>query len=207
MEWKGRKKWQNKDDEYYTPYEVVKEQLDPIINEIRDKKIICPCDSEWSNFYKYLKDNGCKNITLAQDFYKVNYKDYDICITNPPFSIINDFINLLFDSGIKFLIIGSWNIPQYRWFVRLNDSSYDFIYWSSIIRVKNWTNINKEVGIRWYSNVKSWLKEREKRDVEIGKKYSVWILNFQYQQELTYLIVNGGTSTDIYFYKKQQKLF
>ena len=50
-------------------------------------------------------------------------------------------------------------------------------------------------------------RERERRDVEIGKKYSVWILNFQYQQELTYLISNSGKSIDIYFYKKQQKLF
>lgn len=207
MSWLGRQSQHKADDEYYTPYDLIEKHLSPIIDEIRDKKIICPCDSEESNFYKYLKDNGCKNITLAQDFYKVNYNDYDVCITNPPFSIIDDFIGLLISSNIKFMIIGGWQIPNYMWFIRVNESTYDFIHWSELIHVKNWTNINKEIGIRWYSNVKNWLRERKRVNVEIGKKYTVNILNYQYQEDLTYKTFIKEHSIDVYFYKKQPKLW
>ncbi len=70
-------------DEWYTPLNVVKfiECLSNII-DFKKQKIICPYDTNKSNFVKIFP-NSIYNIT---DFLEKDY-DYDICITNPPFSI------------------------------------------------------------------------------------------------------------------------
>jgi hypothetical protein len=67
-------------DEWYTPDNVVKY----IYNNFntKNKKIICPYDTEKSNFVKYFS-NSTYNIN---DFLESDY-EYDICITNPPFSL------------------------------------------------------------------------------------------------------------------------
>ena len=69
-----------KSDEWYTPLNVVyfiKEKI-----ELTNKKIICPFDSKNSNFTKVFIDS----INSIQDFMEKDY-DYDICVTNPPFSL------------------------------------------------------------------------------------------------------------------------
>lgn len=67
-------------DEWYTPENVVKYIKNNFI--IENKKIICPYDTDKSNFVKYFP-NSIHNI---DDFLERNY-EYDICITNPPFSL------------------------------------------------------------------------------------------------------------------------
>lgn len=67
-------------DEWYTPENVVKYIYETFNTET--KKIICPYDTEKSNFVKYFP-NSIYNIT---DFL-TNAYEYDICITNPPFSL------------------------------------------------------------------------------------------------------------------------
>ena len=42
-------------------------------------------------------------------FQDVDYSKYDICVTNPPFGLFREFINLMFNSGIKFLVVGPQN--------------------------------------------------------------------------------------------------
>lgn len=39
-------------------------------------------------------------------FQDVNYSKYDICVTNPPFSLFREFVDTMFNWGIKFLVIG-----------------------------------------------------------------------------------------------------
>lgn len=65
-------------DEWYTPMNVV-----TFIKDIapKDKTIICPFDTDASNFV-HVFPNSIHNI---RDFMETEY-DYDICITNPPFS-------------------------------------------------------------------------------------------------------------------------
>lgn len=43
-----------KNDEFYTPLEIAKKLIDPFIPQLQGKRIICPCDSEWSNIYIYI---------------------------------------------------------------------------------------------------------------------------------------------------------
>lgn len=67
-------------DEWYTPENVVKYIYDNI--NTKNKKIICPYDTQKSNFVKYFP-NSIHNIN---DFLDNSY-EYDVCITNPPFSL------------------------------------------------------------------------------------------------------------------------
>ena len=79
-----------KSDEWYTPLEVVEFIKNNI--DLTNKKIICPFDSENSNFTKVF--NG--SINCINDFMKNEY-EYDICITNPPFSLRDKVIRRCLD--------------------------------------------------------------------------------------------------------------
>ncbi len=92
----------SKNDEFYTKMEDVKFTLDIFKYRFVGKKIICPCDGLESEFYIYLKENGF-DVTVAQRYEDVDYSKFDICITNPPFSKVMEFTNIIIKSGIEFL--------------------------------------------------------------------------------------------------------
>lgn len=55
---KLRESKRNPNDEYYTLYEDVREDLEHYKERFRGKTVYCPCDDyRWSNFVKYFKDN------------------------------------------------------------------------------------------------------------------------------------------------------
>ena len=87
-----------KSDEWYTPVNVV-EFIKNNIN-IGDKKVICPFDSQNSNFVKAFP-NSVHNI---RDFMENNY-EYDICITNPPFSLRDKVIRRCLDCKKDVILI------------------------------------------------------------------------------------------------------
>lgn len=85
-------------DEWYTPMDVVmfiKNNID-----IGDKKVICPFDSENSNFVKLFPDS----IYGIRDFMEEDY-DYDIVITNPPFSFKFDILEKIVASGKECILV------------------------------------------------------------------------------------------------------
>ena len=87
-----------KSDEWYTPLEVtefIKNNID-----LTNKKIICPFDSEKSNFVKVFPDS----IHNIRDFMEKEY-DYDICITNPPFSLRDKVIRRCLDYNKDVILI------------------------------------------------------------------------------------------------------
>lgn len=76
----------NKNDEFYTQYISVKEEIDRYIDYdkdvFKDKVILLPCDNpEWSNFVKYFFDNfnnfGLKKL-IASSFEKDGQGNYFI---------------------------------------------------------------------------------------------------------------------------------
>lgn len=88
-------------DEWYTPDNVV-----AYINQnfnINNKRIICPYDTENSNFVKYFP-NSIHNIN---DFLNKKY-EYDICITNPPFSLKEKVLEKILEDGKEAVLI----LPQ-----------------------------------------------------------------------------------------------
>ena len=47
-----------KNDEFYTRYEDIEDEVQHYADELKGQWIYCPCDDyEWSNFVKYFKDN------------------------------------------------------------------------------------------------------------------------------------------------------
>ena len=76
-------------DEWYTPMNIV-EFIKGITPE--GLKVICPFDTEKSNFVKVFPDS----IHSITDFMEKEY-DYDICITNPPFSLRDKVIRRCLD--------------------------------------------------------------------------------------------------------------
>lgn len=96
----------NKNDEYYTYYDDVVKGLEPYKEYLKGKKVLCPCDTEESNFVKYLcTELGCEVImyhkTNGEEWFKPD--DYDVCVTNPPFSKIKDFYNTYKDKPLIFV--------------------------------------------------------------------------------------------------------
>ena len=125
------------DDEFYTPYWVVKRELKN--HNLMGKNIYCPFDDERSAFVQYLLNNfGSKEIgsvtyssidskelvTVTEyhtkrtpldsgDFNSptiqelIKKKCFDLIITNPPFSLIEPFFKLLFEAEKRFVILAS----------------------------------------------------------------------------------------------------
>lgn len=88
-------------DEWYTPENVVKYIYDNF--DAKNKKVICPYDTDRSNFVKYYK-NSIYNI---KDFLESSY-EYDICITNPPFSQKDKILEKILKDGKEAILI----LPQ-----------------------------------------------------------------------------------------------
>ena len=118
-------------DEYYTRYEHVKNIFERYIHieELKDKIIYCPCDSDESNFVIYLKEHKddiqYKELIYTSDDFNTHidlFEQCDIIITNPPFSkIIKEFIPILNKVNKKFFILGSM-ISIYTYSLRLKSN-------------------------------------------------------------------------------------
>jgi len=97
----------------YTPYYAV----EPILKYIpKDLKIWCPFDEEWSAFYNSFKNNGYNvirsHIDEGKDFFSFEPDDYDIIISNPPFSIKDDILKRLYELDKPFAILLPLNSLQ-----------------------------------------------------------------------------------------------
>lgn len=104
-----RKKFStSKNDEYYTPEYGVR-ILEPYLKK-EWKTIWCPFDKEWSNYVKVFKQLGYNviytHIDNGQDF--LNYEpdfDFDVIISNPPFSIKNDILKKCYEYNKPFCLL------------------------------------------------------------------------------------------------------
>ena len=106
-------KWGNhtqSDDEWYTSPKLAKEFIDFHWKYIKKfKKIICPCDTEESYIYRELKARGC-DVDCCVDMWNCKYENYDLVVTNPPFSMASKWMKWLNDVvKIKFISFCSWS--------------------------------------------------------------------------------------------------
>lgn len=160
-------------DEFYTLYEDIAAELPNYREQLRGKRIICPCDWDESytealvykeegfvapyrlvslggtikqidiekskekierdlttvkcNFIKFLVAHAeaydIKSISVSGfnptteegvRFQDIDYRNYDIVITNPPFSQFIEFIDIMFSTGTKFIVIGPTNGITYK---------------------------------------------------------------------------------------------
>lgn len=116
-----------KNDEFYTQYADVKKECDNYLSHFFNKIIYCNCDTADSAFVKYfteLKDAGLiRDVWYSgglggMDFRSAEaiekLKAADIVITNPPFSLFREFMDLIFMHNKKFLVIGNKNAIAYK---------------------------------------------------------------------------------------------
>lgn len=94
-------------DEVYTPFYAV----EPLFEFVPKGKVIwCPFDEEWSAFYQMFTERGYKvlrsHIAEGQDFF--TYKpeeEWDILISNPPFSKKDEVLKRAYDLQNPFALL------------------------------------------------------------------------------------------------------
>lgn len=94
-----------KNDELYTPREAIL----PILKYLDKNKIYWECtDFGESNITKVLRENGFKVINTSKvelDFLIDDPLDCDVIITNPPYSIKDEFIKRCYEIGKPFMLL------------------------------------------------------------------------------------------------------
>ena len=94
-----------KNDELYTPEEAIY----PILKYLDKSKIYWECtDFGESNITKVLRENGFKVINTSKaelDFLKDDPLDCDVIITNPPYSIKDEFIKRCYELDKPFMLL------------------------------------------------------------------------------------------------------
>lgn len=100
-------------DEWYTTRECV-ELIVPYLKNGGVHHVLCPFDKLDSNFVRVLDENGFdvaySHIETGVDFFEIdNLADYDAVVSNPPFSIRQQILERLFNSGVPFAIILNFN--------------------------------------------------------------------------------------------------
>ena len=101
------------DNELYSPYYIT----DYIIKYLpKDKIIWCPFDCEWSAFYQRLKELGYKvvrsSLQEGQDFFEYEPDGWDIIVSNPPFSLKDKVMEILYSFNKPFAILLPLNSLQ-----------------------------------------------------------------------------------------------
>jgi len=119
-------------DEYYTPKYVV-EILLPYIKQANFKTIWCPCDREESWFVKVFREQGynvlLSHIDEGKDFLLYEPQEqYDIIITNPPFSIKNKIIQRCLDLNKPFVLLLSATVIQSASLIKLLEKTPELFF-------------------------------------------------------------------------------
>ena len=101
------------DNELYSPYYIV----DHIIKYLpKDKIIWCPFDEEWSAFYNRLTECGYNvvrsSLAEGQDFFTYEPDQWDIIVSNPPFSIKDKVLERLYSFNKSFAVLLPLNSLQ-----------------------------------------------------------------------------------------------
>lgn len=101
------------DNELYSPFYIT----DHIVKYLpKDKIIWTPFDCGWSAFYQRLKEEGYKVIRSSlqegQDFFAYEPDEWDIIVSNPPFSLKDKVLDRLYSFNKPFAILLPLNSLQ-----------------------------------------------------------------------------------------------
>ena len=202
---------QTANDEFYTDFTDIQKEVLLYLQNFKDKVVYCNCDSEKSNFWKfflyYKKRLGIKMIWRSSfdDKYRIGWDGYsvikvpiktgdcfhnqeflfdvDIVVTNPPFSLFRPFMEMLWESKVEYLILGSQNalsynnvfkkIQQDKLWLGYHYGTFEFEVpagYEKNVREKNGRRYTKLGNICWFTNLpnkarnKPMILSKEKRD-------------------------------------------
>ena len=94
-------------DECYTPHYAVK----PILKYIpKDAIVWCPFDTNESEFVKQIPHNVHSHIKTGQDFFSYEPDDWDIMVSNPPFTNKRKYFEraLSFNKPFALIMTNTW---------------------------------------------------------------------------------------------------
>lgn len=102
-------------DEYYTPSILV----EPILPYLpKDKVIWCPFDTQNSEFVLLLREKGYNvihsHIKDGLDFFTYTPDNYDIIVSNPPFSIKLEVLERLYTLNKPFAVLMGLPVLNYQ---------------------------------------------------------------------------------------------
>lgn len=131
-------------DECLTPYYGV----EPILEYIPRTKIIwCPFDKEWSAFVQLLKQNGNEvihsHIDDGKDFFEYEPDNYDMIVSNPPFSCKDKVLKRCYELSKPFMLLLPANSIQSKYRVNLF-IEYGLELLVFDLRIDYHTNMNME---------------------------------------------------------------
>jgi hypothetical protein len=119
-------------DEHYTKYIDITTELFYYKDLLKGADILCPCDSKDSNFVKFFESSKdlyqirsfqyfdfnpeTNEGTRFQDSIPTFAKEHPngIVVTNPPFSCIREFIEILEENKLKYIFIAPMTFAPYR---------------------------------------------------------------------------------------------
>lgn len=93
-------------DEQYTPIYAV----EPLVKYIpKGVKIWLPFDKKWSAYNQVFKEHGfettCTHIDYGQDFYNFEPKEWDMIVSNPPYSQKDEVLKRVYELGKPFCLL------------------------------------------------------------------------------------------------------
>jgi len=118
-------------DEMYTPRMLVNPILPfihhhcefPIPMDKKDLIVLCPFDKENSEFVQLISQAGYTvkygHIDTGQDFFTHDYGNWDVCVSNPPFSKKKAVYEKLFATGKPWAMLGNMMQINYEEIGRL----------------------------------------------------------------------------------------
>ena len=99
-------------DEWYTPSYAV-DIIIPFLKARKFDKVLCPFDTEDSEFVKVLRNEGFvvefSHIWEGKDFFDIDNIDVDCIVSNPPFSKRQSVFEKLYELGKPFAMIMNMN--------------------------------------------------------------------------------------------------
>ena len=195
------------DDEFYTSYHEIKEEMEDYGEYFKNKIIICPCNDGYRrNFYRYFNTNFKKlelkklitttfnlndpkakgtKIEVTEnkttetelqgrgDFRSSEVKELikqaDIIVTNPPFSLFRDIIEIAIEENKQFLIVGGTYSITYKKIFELYKQGKIWLGNNQVQIFKRPNGTKKRFSnISWFTNLKS-IKHLE--PIKLTKKY------------------------------------
>lgn len=95
-------------DECYTPFYAV-DVLKDYVEKFSGKTIWCPFDKEWSAYVQSLKEWGFdviySHLDDGKDFFEYEPENWDLIISNPPFSIRDKILKRCYEFGKPFCLL------------------------------------------------------------------------------------------------------
>jgi hypothetical protein len=190
-----------KNDEFYTMYDDIEKELINYKVHFKDKVVYCNCDTEESNFYKYFRNNydelGLKGllrssladgVPFESERGKEMLSECDIVVTNSPFSLFREYVDLLMDYNKKFLILGNNNAITYKEvfkYIKNNE------LWLGV-------NSNKTMEFRLSSDYEKWDKVDNSGN-KYGKVPAIsWFTNLEHKKRNEPMILYKEFNTEEY---------